>query len=301
MQINTHIENILVPVPLNSGYALPLKQAVHFHKVYGSSVILMHVVPEFSIFHKVLRPERLKKRNRKAMKKLKKLTRTFFNEDIPEYIKLMVVNGELIPSILRTAENYSCDLIIIKKANRIQGRFRFFKKENADKLIANAVCPVMTLMNNYTLDGIRSILIPVDITKRTSGKVAWAVSLAKKFGAKLHIVSVQQLDIRRMDSLSYRKSKQIEKAIQKEGLEVSMTVLKSNDRTMDEVVLEHAAEIKPDMLLIMTHQESVLFDNYLGNFAREILHKSHIPVFSVVPRKETIIGGFINAAASGKN
>jgi hypothetical protein len=65
---------------------------------------------------------------------------------------------------------------------------------------------------------------------------------------------------------------------------------------MEAAVLDHAAEVKPDMFLIMTHQESILFDNYLSNFASEIIHKSPIPVFSVVPRKETLIDGFMGTS-----
>jgi len=245
----------------------------------------------------MLRPAKLKRHNKKAMKKLKKLLKKFFNGDPPGYLNPVIANGELIPTILRRAEIEKSDLIIIKKAERIRERFRFFKKENADKLISEAFCPVMTMIHKPRVEGIKKILIPIDITKRTDAKVAWAISLSKSFEASIHIVSVLNMDIHRMNSLSYRKSKEIEAKFEEQGLKVDIALLRANSRPMEEVVLEHANFIEPDMILIMTHQESILFDNYLGNFASEIIHKSSYPVFSVVPGKETVVDGFFRSPA----
>ena len=294
MKAHPEIKKILVPVPLTSDFITPLKQAIYFHEVYGSKILLMNVVPDVSVFHRVLRPEKLRNRNKKALKKLKKMTKSFFGGEIPPYMNFRIANGELISAILKSAEKFNSDLIIIKKAGRMQGLLSFFRKENADKLIAESICPVLTLINKPTEHGIRNILIPVDITKKTTNKVAWAISLAKKFKAKIHVVSVQNLDIKLVNSLSYKKSLIIEENIKKEGLDVSMVLLKSDNQAMEDIILSHASSLKPDLFLIMTHQESILFDNYLGNFASKLIHKSPIPVFSVVPRKETLIDGLAN-------
>lgn len=293
MDLHRHVQKILVPVPLTSDFSVPLKQALYFHQVYHSEIILMNVVPDFTIFHRVLNPEKLRRHNRQAMEKLESLARSYFNGNIPEHVVLKVVNGELIPSILKTAMEWKCDMIIIKKAKRIKTFFHFLKSENADKIIAEAVCPVLTIIGRLTDEKIRDILIPVDIFKKTTNKIAWSVSLAKEFGAKLHIVSVLKLDIEKKDSLAFKKCKEIEDAVRKEGVDVNTKLLNASDKSVHEVVLDHAAELNPDMLLIMTHQESILFDNYLGSFAREIIHRSPFPVFSVVPCKETILDGFM--------
>mgnify|MGYP006288150471 CR=1 FL=1 len=168
------------------------------------------------------------------------------------------------------------------------------KAENADKLIAEAVCPVMTISDRPACHSIKDILLPVDIFKETANKVAWAISMAKKFNARLHVVSVVEMDIKPQDSLSYKKCKKIEDAIRKEGIEVDTVLLKSEKRSMAQSVLDYSAEINPDLIMIMTHQESALIDNYLGNFAREIIHRSTVPVFSAVPGKKSILEGFFS-------
>jgi len=294
MNPHTNVKKILVPVPLTQDFSVPLEQALYFHRVYRSEIILLHVVKGFSLFHKVMDPDKPGMHNRLAMTRLRRLVDHYFQGEIPENVTFRMVSGDLIPSILKTARVMECDLIIIKKAKRIRRRFR--KAENADKLIAEAVCPVLTIMDRPTSETIKNILIPVDIFKKTSYKVAWSISLARKFGAKLHIASVLQMDIKMEDSLAYKKSRKIEMDIRKKGIDVETVILKADGKAAHEVVLEHASHLKPDMMLIMTHQESILFDNYLGSFATEIIHKSKVPVFSVVPRKENIVDMYMDSS-----
>ena len=295
MDINRNLHRILVPVPLNREFSIPLEQAIHFQKVYHSEIILLNVVPEQNIFHRILKPEKLRKHKRKAKSKLKKLTRKCFNGTIPSNLTIKVVSGELIGSILTTAVNLDCNLIIIKKATRVKGRLSYLRAENADKLIAEAVCPVLTIMNRPTDEKIQDILIPIDVLKKSSEKVAWSVSLARRFNARLHMASVLNMNINLKDSLAYKKSRKIEYSIRKEGIDVTSVILRNSGKSPYQAILDHADEIKPDMLLIMTHQESIFPDNNLGSFAREIIHNSHYPVFSVVPSREPIREGFMKS------
>ncbi|MCK4888324.1 MAG: universal stress protein [Candidatus Aminicenantes bacterium] len=285
----TEIKKILTPVPLGSDCRIAIKQAMIFHEVYGSEIILLHVETEFSFFHRLLKPSRLKKHIKRAKKKLKKYARNYFGGEIPDFISMQISTGELIQEILLAAKKTKCDLIIISKGKRIVSRLSFLKNENADKLISGAVCPVLTISGKHTEKGIKDILIPVDITKKITNKVAWVKYLAKKFNAKVHVISVLDLDITPLESLAHRKALEIENSIKEVGLDVNVELLKANNRSMHDVVLSYIGELKPDLVLMMTHQESILFDNYIGKFAGELIHRSESQVFNLVPRKETII------------
>lgn len=291
------IKRILVPVPLTDEFCVPLHQAMHFNKAYGTEIILFNVASDNSLPRRIFNPENISRRSREAEERLKTLTTDYFNGNIPEKVSLKVATGPLIPTILREAAGSRSDLIIIRKAEKNKNPLAFLKKENADRLISEAVCPVLTISKNPTSEKINDILLPVDIFKKTSNKVAWAISIARQFGSRLHIVSVLDMNIKPEDSLSFRKSKGIEKTIRQEGIDVDTLILKSGSKSIAQTVLDYADRIQPDMLMIMTHQESVLLDNYLGSFAGDIIHKSEIPVFSVVPRKETILEGFLDPIA----
>ena len=301
MNHTPEIRKILAPVPLGSDCKIAIQQAMVFHKVYDSEIILLHVETEFSFFHKLLRPDRLKKHIKRAKKKLKKYAKNYFGGEIPDFISMQVSTGELIEEILLAAKKTKCDLIIISKGERIFSRLSFLKNENADKLISGAVCPVLTISGKHTEKGIEDILIPVDITKKISNKVAWVKYLAKIFNAKVHVISVLNLDITPIQSLAYRKALEIETSIKKAGLEVNVEILKAKNQSMHDVVLSHIHELKPDLVLMMTHQESILFDNYIGKFAGEIIHRSESPVFNLVPRKETLVGDLLSSFDTRKN
>lgn len=296
MKSHKKIKKILVPVPLNSNMSIPLQQALHFSKVFGAEIVLLNIVPEYSIFHKLLRPEKLMKRKKAAKRKLNRLVKSFFKGAIPDNVSLQVVKGTLITTILESAVDLKCDLIIIKKAVRLKSFFSYLKTENADKLISEAICPVLTISSAPTAEKINNIMIPVDIFKGFSNKVAWSILLAKNFNAKLQLVSVlnTNININVKHTLAYSKSQEIEDIISNEGIEVSKVILESAGKSPEQAILEHAEKVMPDMLLMMTHKESVLLDNYLGSFARELIHKCTLPVFSVVPRKELLLEGFIN-------
>ena len=290
MKYSAQIERILVPVPLNRNMIAPINQAIYFHEKFGSDIVLLHVESELPFLQKWF-PWRIQKKHRKkALKRFRRQVKHFFpGNPLLKQFEYQIVTGKLIPSILKVSNRRKSDLVIIKKARRAQGKASIFRKENADKLISDSKCPVMTMFKEPKIKGINRILLPVDVTKNSDKKVAWAISLAKKFSASIHIVSVQHLEIESVHSLSYKKGRRIERDIKKHGIDVDLVLLKAEKRTADEVVLDYAKKLKPDLLLIMTHQETILFDNYLGAFAREIVHKSSVPVISIVPQKDSLI------------
>lgn len=295
MNYTPEIRRILVPIPNGSAGKIALRQAMIFQEVYGSEIVLLHVVPAISVFHRILRPSQLKKHLKRSKRKLARFTKKYFHGEVPEFITLRIVAGSLIQKILTTADRINCDLIIIKKRERINSRLGYLKKENADKLISGAKCPVLTIHGNFSEQGIKNILVPVDITKKITNKVVWLKSLAKRFDATVHVVSVLNLNIAPISSLAYQKALRIEESIKEAGIKVNVILLKGKGQSMHDVVLSHIEELKPDMVLIMTHQESILFDNYIGKFAGEVIHRSNSPILSLVPRKETMVGNILDS------
>ena len=297
-QIDVELKRIIVPLPLNGDFKVPLNQASFFHSKYGAEITVLHVVHETPFLERWFSPARQEKSRKKALEKMKRMVKNRFNDGaILEHIKFKVVTGDIVPSILKVAEKTRADLIIIKKATRLKRGKRFLKQENADRLIANSACPVLTIYKKPAVNGINRILVPVDITKKTDKKVAWAKSMAKRFGAEIHVVSVMNKDIQRVHSFSYQKGCRIEDDLLKDGIKAELVLLEKDGKPMEEVVLDYAREYRPDLLLIMTHQETILFDNYLGSFAREIIHKAKMPVFSVIPQRKTLISDIIDSFA----
>ncbi|WP_372639925.1 universal stress protein [Ancylomarina sp.] len=298
MRYTPEIKKILVPITNRDEGALVLKHAMAFHEIYACEIILLYVIRKKTVVQSLMQEDKQKERIEISERKLEVFALDFFGGKLPEFVSLKVVKGRLIQAILKSAEESKCDLIIIKKRKPVLRKFRFIKNE--DELIASSACPVLTIPENKIETSINDILIPVDIRKKVDTKVAWVKYLALKFNAKVHIVSVLDLDIAPNSSLAYQKALSIEESMKKVGLEANVLLLKSKGRNKQDVILSHIEALKPDFVLMMTHQESILFDHYIGEFASEVIQKSTSPIFSLVPRRETLMSQLIEPIISPK-
>jgi len=281
------IEKILVPISLSSDGKIAIEQAVKFQTVFGSTIVIINVIPPVRRFKAFFKKKSHKSSLEKANKRLKGFVKCFFGEEIPEYIKLDVRTGLLIPSIIDASLHFGAELIIIKKTKRIIRRFASFRRNNADKLIGQSLCPVLTVSENFTHKGIKEIVMPVDITKKTDDKVRWAIYLAKNFNARVTIISVLDINIDVKKSLAYRKATSMEDQLEKEKIECDVLLITETSGKNCDIFLRHVEKVNPDLIIIMTHEESILFGDYIGRFAREVIHRAIQPVFNVVPRTDT--------------
>lgn len=279
-----NIEKILVPIALTREGEIAIEQAFKFHEVFGSKLIIMNVIPRARQRTGFLTRETPTQVLEKAYIKLEEFVRRFFNGELPEFINLQVRCGDLISSIIETSKEFSSQLIIIKKSSRIIGKFAAFRRHNADKLIGQSFCPVLTISENFTHEGIREIVMPVDISKKTDDKVRWAIYLAKSFNAKVTIISVLDINIETRTSLAYRKAVSIEEQLEAENIDCKVHLITEPSGKHYEVFLRQVEKVNPDLIIIMTHEESILFGEYIGPFASEVIHRAIQPVFNVVPR-----------------
>jgi nucleotide-binding universal stress UspA family protein len=296
MKYTPEIKKILVPITIGDKGAIALKHAMAFQEIYGCELILLHVIKEASFLSRLTQADKLQKQIKRSEKELKHIVSSLFDGNVPTFLDMKVVAGDETQIILSTAEENKCDLIIVKKRKRVLRKLRMIKNE--DELIASSACPVLTIPEKKIETGIKDILIPVDIRKKVDAKIAWVKYLALKFNAKVHIVYVLDIDIAPNGSLAYQKALKIEKSMKKVGLETKVSLLKSKGRAKHDVILSHIKELKPDFVLMMTHQESILFENYIGEFATEVIHKSISPIFSLVPRRETLMSKLIEPIIS---
>jgi nucleotide-binding universal stress UspA family protein len=286
------IEQILIPLALTREGEIAMEQGVKFHEVFGSRLIIMNIIPRNRPLIRLSRREQSATTLEKAHHRLEEFVRKFFNGEIPSYVNLQVRCGSLIATIIDASKDFSSQLIIIKKSKRIIGKFAAFRRNNADKLIGQSFCPVLTISENFTHEGIREIVMPVDISKKTDDKVRWAIFLAKSFNARVTIISVLDINIEARTSLAYRKAVTMEEQLKSENIDCDVLVITETSGQHYESFLQQVSKVNPDLIVIMTHEESLLFGEYIGTFAREIIHRAEQPVFNVVPRVGTLFDVF---------
>jgi len=292
--IETNIDKILVPIALNKEGKTAIDQALYFHKAFSSRITLLHIIPPSHIIKRIFKQKAYEIKKRRSQKKLTGYVKRNFKGTIPDYIDLRVTVGELVPTILKIADNQKCDLIIIKKSKKTKGLFSKLRKHNTDRIIGASPCPVLTIKETWTKMGIREILIPLEIGKQIRTKTFWAIELALKFKAKIRIISVLKINIDIEKSYTYRKCKILEKWIKGHDIDCDIRILKSKEHNMHEAVRFFSMKDCPDLTIIMTHQESIINENYIGRFASEIIHNCPTPVLSIVPERDNVFSVMLN-------
>jgi len=286
------IERILVPVALTHEGQVAIEEALMFNKVFGSKLIIVNIIHEDRLVRRILSKVKTFSVLEKANRRLEEFVKNIFGGIVPDFVKLQVRQGSLIPTIIQTSKEFSTHLIIIKKSHQIIGRFAAFRTHNADKLIGQSFCPVLTITENFTHDGIKEIMIPVDITRRTDDKIKWAAYLAKKFNARVTVVSVLSLNIDSKRSLAYQKALTIEEELKTENINCRVLLITETSGKQYDIFLNQVENANPDLIVIMTHEDTLLFSEYIGSFARAVIHKAKQPVFNVVPKEDSFFKVF---------
>lgn len=282
------IEKILVPIALTREGEIAIEQAIKFQKVFGSRIIIMNIIPAKNGIRIFTGKEAQKRAVERAKLKLNDFLENYFAGEIPGFVSAEVRSGGLIPSIIQASKDFATQLIIIKKSKRLVGRFAAFRRHNAEKLIGQSLCPILTISQDFTPSVIKEIVMPVDISKKTDAKMRWAVFIAKAFSAKVTIISVLNINIEKRTSLTYRKAVAMEEQLQAEGIDSRVLLINETSGKQADIFLRNADNVNPDMIMIMTHEETMLLGEYIGKFAREVIHRAQPPVFNVVPKTGTL-------------
>ncbi|MCX5804612.1 MAG: universal stress protein [Proteobacteria bacterium] len=146
----------------------------------------------------------------------------------------------------------------------------------------------------------KKIVCPVDFSEFTDGIIKYAVSLAKKYDAELHLFHV-------IPNLNYFTPYEsfltpenlvlIEKNIEKEVEKDFEKIIKGIDITVKKVIktgvtfveiIDYIKEENIDLVVMGTHGRSGIEHILIGSVAEKILRKSPCPVLTIRPKTKVL-------------
>lgn len=144
--------------------------------------------------------------------------------------------------------------------------------------------------------GIRAIMVPIDFSVHSKNALKYAVPLAEKFGASLHLVYVVEPTIYPADlgfgqvvlpgvedELREKGADELESLIEREiGKRVPATSAVRSGNPHQEILRE-AEEKGVDMIVVATHGHSGVEHMLFGSTADRIVRKSKVPVLTIRP------------------
>jgi nucleotide-binding universal stress UspA family protein len=145
--------------------------------------------------------------------------------------------------------------------------------------------------------GIRSILVPIDFSIHSKNALKYAIPIAEKFRASLHLVYVVEPTIYPADlgfgqvvlpgvedELREKGAEELETLIRREiGKRVAASSAVRTGNPHQEILRE-AEERSVDMIVVATHGHSGVEHMLFGSTADRIVRNAHCPVMTIRPQ-----------------
>lgn len=146
---------------------------------------------------------------------------------------------------------------------------------------------------------IRNIIVPTDFSNLSFTAFDYAKDIAKRWGAKIHLVYVlekqppflamRSLDVNEdqvMKSMEEQAKKQLADAVKhfgKTDLEISQVLLKGVDY---EELVKYSKKIKADLIVLATHGRTGFIHTLIGSVTEKVVRHAKCPVLVTTPTDE---------------
>ncbi|MCX6244291.1 MAG: universal stress protein [Bacteroidetes bacterium] len=281
---------ILVPVDFEPQSLIALEQSYNLARLLPAEIVLLYVYDPPAGIRALFGASHDEEIMKKLEEKLAELSS-----------KVKAETGLKVSTILETGRVYSR---ILETSDKIQAQFIIMGTHslpefpgdevgvlgaNSSRVLRSMKCPVITINARHHYDGIRNILLPLDLTTESRQKVMWAIKIAKIYGAGIKVVSgiwsKNNPDVRsRLNFLAA----QVKQAIEGEGIRCTAEIVEDveNEKGLIPTVLDYAEKQGDiDLIMIMTQEETSMIKFFVGSRAQEFVRLSPVPVMSIVPKE----------------
>lgn len=276
------MKTIIVPLDFSKESMSGLEMAILIAGKSGSAIQMVHVIQGASGMPRGI----LEKENDLAKAKFNEIIKQYRPKTGDTELSFIIKEGKVYQEIKNQAEAYENSLIILS-THGISGMEEFFIGSNAYKIASSASRPVISIRSLSEIRSIRTIVLPLDMTKETREKVPFTAEIAKLFNAGVHIVTLRSSRHVNIEKKLIGFSKQVGDYLEKHEIPYTTDHLSGSNFT--DITLEYANAENADLISIMTEQEESISNFLLGNYAHQMINKSHVPVLLFPTYNITII------------
>ncbi|MEP7262879.1 MAG: universal stress protein [Bacteroidota bacterium] len=282
--------HIVVPVDFSEQSIIALGQTYNLARITGSDITLVYVIDStllsnvMNLFTSHETQESLLRTG--IQTELDKLAvEAFTNSGIS--IKTRIEKGKIYEEIVKVAEELSAAFIIMGTSGESTIKKKFIGS-NAVRVINEAHCPVITIKGKEHRKGCKTIVLPLDFRRETKEKVVKCIEIARFFSSAVKVISVIDTSDEFLVNKLTRQMDQVTEFISSHQLKVTGELVHGKD--IAEEILIYAKKSEADLIMIMTQQELIWTEYFIGTASQEIINNSEIPVCSIRPieRKDTM-------------
>jgi nucleotide-binding universal stress UspA family protein len=185
----------------------------------------------------------------------------------------LVKVGSIFEDIGGIAEENEAKLIIMG-THGAKGMQKLFGSY-AIKVVTSTSVPFLVVQKDKkVMDDIKSIVVPIDLSKESLQIINTAGDVARMFGAKIHVVGEKQSDPRLAQQIKIRISI-VKKEFEEKNVDSEVHVLEGS-KSYQHKIMQFALENKSDMIAVAYYNSS-LFPQFDSYFQSLISNKENIP------------------------
>lgn len=279
---------IIVPVDFSSTSDRAMRQAHAMAKALNKDLLIVHVIEDQSSWFGLFTREQQKMAEDQLVQRLEEMVQKA-EKFSGHKATFEILRGKPYLKIIEKAEEIDAAMIVMGIRGEVSNDAeKHYVGNHASKVARAAPCPVITVSSKVTCHNLRTILLPLDLSRETRQKVTNAIELARKFGAKIKVMCAlwsvgDRVVIHQLNTIM----NQVLDFISEANIECTGEIVESSSdaKSAVPIILKYAEDQGDiDMILIMTQQEFGVLDFFISSNALEMLKKSPYPVMSIQPK-----------------
>ncbi len=215
---------------------------------------------------------------------LKKIADERMNEYSAKYITTdisvskSVVIGRPYSQIIEVAQAAAADIIVMGTHGR--SGLNIMLGSNAERVVRQAPCPVMTVRQQRDFNGFQRVLVPIDFSKLCKCVMPEIVKFIRMFGSELLILYVALENMNESDELIKNHFEKFLSETDISGVIYKVLIERAAITESDGII---ASSIKNgvDLIAMGTHGRTGLKRFMTGSVTEDVVNTSAIPVMSL--------------------
>lgn len=277
-------KKILVPVDFSDQSIIAMDQSYNLARKFKAELTLLYVIEDNGFVSKFFSKDQDDEIKKQVESNLTKLA-SDVEKKTGIHVETMVARGSVYDKIVEVADMINA-VFVIMGTNGGAGLRKKFIGSNTLRVVREANVPIISIRGRHHRDGLKNIVLPLDLTKETREKVNFAMQLAKQGdGAAIRIVSVLFTTDEFVVNRLTRQLQQVKTFLEKEGVECTAEIIKGvkKEETLAQAIISYTHKVEGDLIVIMTQQEQNSTFRFIGSAAQEIINTSDVPVLSIIP------------------
>lgn len=197
--------------------------------------------------------------------------------------ELIVTSGKVYRKILDKASELDMDMIVMGRSDAVDGKNNRLGS-NTTRVIERSTIPVLTV-HNIQHKFFRQMMVPLDLSAQVSLQLAKTIELAEKLKAMVTVVTILHSGGPRLEAAYRKRLIEIKKLFAQYDIFCRVKLIISDRKVVDHL-LSCSLKYHPDLLVLMTQEESNIADLAMGSVTKELVSKSEFPVLTMSPAVE---------------